>query len=162
MSDSIPNFGFVFEDKIAGSAHPGSGRLLIEGLTRLKDQGFAAILSLTEEPLERPVLREFGFSYEHVPVPDFYAPTLEQIVRAVEFIEAHRGEGAGVLVHCTAGQGRTGTILAAFLVGQGMSAEEAIATVRQLRPGSIETLEQEHAVQVYERHLKEAAAPDDE
>ena len=57
-------------------------------------------------------------------------------------------------VHCGAGMGRTGTFLAAYLVSQGMTAHDAIAEVRRLRPGSIETPAQERAVAQYEASLK--------
>ncbi len=58
-----------------------------------------------------------------------------------------------VAVHCIAGLGRTGTILACYLVGQGISAEEAITTIRKWRPGSIEISEQEAVIYEYERFL---------
>lgn len=157
MDESLRNFSLVFEDKIAGSAHPGSGATLAGGLALLREKGFRAIISLTETTLDIPLLREFEFDYRHLPVMDFQPPSLEQIVEAVNFMEAHRKEGSGVLVHCAAGQGRTGTILAAYLVATGLDAEEAIRRLRRLRPGSIETAEQEKAIHAYERHLKETA-----
>ena len=61
--------------------------------------------------------------------------------------------GQAVAVHCGAGLGRTGTLVACYLVAGGLSAEEAIAKVRRLRPGSIETLEQEAAVRTFEESL---------
>ncbi|MEM2545970.1 MAG: hypothetical protein QXJ49_07265, partial [Nitrososphaerota archaeon] len=40
---------------------------------------------------------------------------------------------------CAAGQGRTGTVLAAYLiVTEGLQPDEAIARVRSVRPGSVE------------------------
>jgi atypical dual specificity phosphatase len=157
MTISIPNFGYVFENKIAGSANPGFSGDLARALAELNEEGFGAILSLTETPLDRPLLGEFGFDYAHVPVIDFSSPSLEQIIEAVEFMDRHVGRDKAVLVHCTAGQGRTGTILATYLVARGFDPGEAIRTVRDLRPGSIETQDQEKAVFEYDRHLKEAA-----
>jgi atypical dual specificity phosphatase len=59
------------------------------------------------------------------------------------------------MVHCAAGIGRTGTILASYLVKyQKMSAKEAIGKVREERPGSIQSESQEIAVSVYEEFLK--------
>ena len=55
----------------------------------------------------------------------------------------------GVVVHCSAGLGRTGTVLACYFVQQGMSAKNAVARVRRMRPGSIETDEQADAVVEY-------------
>jgi atypical dual specificity phosphatase len=66
-------------------------------------------------------------------------------------IERAHASNMGVAVHCTAGKGRTGTILAAWYVTQGSSAQEAVAKVRELRPGSVETEDQELAVGEFAR-----------
>lgn len=157
MNLSIPNFSFIYEDKVAGSAHPGFGRDMGLALAELRELGIAAIVSLSESPLESPLLEEFGFDYAHVPVIDFTPPTLEQVIDAIAFMEDHVAQDQAVLVHCTAGQGRTGTILAAFLVSKGLPPDDAIDKVRQLRPGSVETPDQEKTVFDYDRHLKERA-----
>ena len=54
----------------------------------------------------------------------------------------------GVAIHCAAGLGRTGTVLAAFFVAGGLS-RDAIVKVSDLRPGSVETAEQELAIERY-------------
>lgn len=60
-----------------------------------------------------------------------------------------------VAVHCRHGRGRTGTILACYLVKtREMTAKDAITYVRRERPWSIETTEQEEAVFVYEENIK--------
>ena len=63
----------------------------------------------------------------------------------------------GVAVHCLAGRGRTGTVLAAYFVHRGLSAREAIQKVRDLRPGSIEVPEQEDAIRAFERSRRARA-----
>ena len=64
----------------------------------------------------------------------------------------------GVCVHCMAGVGRTGTMLAVYLVkSRGLSAQQAIQEVRRQRPGSIETQSQEEAVFIYTEYIKGAA-----
>ncbi|HXD88899.1 MAG TPA: dual specificity protein phosphatase family protein, partial [Urbifossiella sp.] len=68
--------------------------------------------------------------------------------------------GMGVAIHCGAGLGRTGTVIAAYLVAGGMSSKEAVTRVRQLRPGSVETAEQERAIDAFARRSKRP--PDEE
>ena len=61
-------------------------------------------------------------------------------------------------VHCAMGRGRTGTMLACYLVSkEGYSAEEAITEVRKRRKNSIETRTQENAVMEFERSLKRSS-----
>ena len=54
--------------------------------------------------------------------------------------------GGRILVHCRGGLGRAGTIAARLLVELGTSPDEAIRAVRHVRPGAIETREQERYV----------------
>lgn len=51
-----------------------------------------------------------------------------------------------MLVHCRGGLGRAGTIGARLLIELGMEPETAIRRVRAMRPGAIETREQEKYV----------------
>lgn len=139
------NFSFVIEGKLAGMARPGRGRSLEEDLAFLKAQGIGAIVSVTEKPLDESIVWGLGLRYLHLPIPDYAAPTIQQIEQFLAFLEAVDGDGA-VAVHCYTGQGRTGTMLACALVHQGMSAEEAIRIVRAKRPPSIDTIVQEQVI----------------
>lgn len=54
------------------------------------------------------------------------------------------------------GIGRTGTMLASYLVAvESYTAEDAIAETRKRRNGAIETREQEQAVHDFENHVKQ-------
>lgn len=53
------------------------------------------------------------------------------------------------------GRGRTGVMAACYLVHfQGFYPQSAIGTVRQQRPGSIETFQQERAVHKYHDFIR--------
>jgi atypical dual specificity phosphatase len=140
------NFSWIVDGRVGGMARPWPG-----DLAWLKAQGVTAILSLTERRPELP-----GFEVHHIPVVDMTSPTIEQLHAAVAFIRGVVAKGGAVVTHCTAGMGRTGTVLAAYLVGEGHPVEEALRRVREMRPGSVETLEQEESLATYAASLGEA------
>jgi atypical dual specificity phosphatase len=125
-----------------------------EDLDWLRSQGIQLLLSLTEDPPRRDWVNNAGLLGFHVPIPDMEAPTQEQLEICVSTIERANASSMGVAVHCTAGLGRTGAVLAAYFVKNGMKAQSAIAQVRELRPGSIETDEQAAAVAEFARRRK--------
>ncbi len=143
----IRNFSWLIEDEIAGMAKPASS---VYDFEFLKEKGLEAIVSLSEYPLSEILIEEFGFSVKHIPIRDFQPPTLEQIEDFVVFAKNARAGGKKLVVHCDAGVGRTGTILACYLVSKGLKATDAINEVRTKRPGSIETIEQEKVVLEFE------------
>jgi len=88
-------------------------------------------------------------------IPDFRAPCLLEVHDLLRKIESTVNHGGRVFVHCRSGMGRSGTLIAMYLIYRyGIDPEEAIRRVRELRPGSIETIEQELAVREYGFLLK--------
>lgn len=148
-SAAMAGFSWVIDDQVAGMPLPGSRRPLEEDLLFLRDQGIDALVSLTETPVSPEALGHHGIEPLHLPVPDYHAPTQEQLDAYVGAVQGWMSEGRRVGTHCFAGRGRTGTFLAALFVARGMDAEAAIAEVRRLRPGSIETDAQEEAVREF-------------
>ena len=148
------NFGYVLDGELAGSACPGMGGDLRADIREAKQRGIGAIATLTEYALDEDILREEGMFFLHLPIGDYQPPSLLQIEQFVGFAQASlEQKRGGVLVHCMAGRGRAGTMLACYLVAQGWPAQSAIAHIRLLRPGSIETLAQEEVIHIWERHL---------
>lgn len=111
-------------------------------------------VSLTEDTLPQELFSGLSVENLHLPVPDFTAPTLLQVEQFIQKTKQVNEANLGVAVHCKGGIGRTGTLLACWLVAQGESAEEAIAHVRELRPRSVETKDQEDLVKRYQESLK--------
>jgi atypical dual specificity phosphatase len=141
------NFTWIDKPLLGAMARPD----LREEFEWLRGQGIDILLSLTEDQPRRDWVNEAGLMLVHVPVQDMTAPTREQLEQALAVIARAREGQMGVAVHCSAGLGRTGVILACYFVTQGLSAENAIARIRRLRPGSIETEEQEIAVEEFAR-----------
>lgn len=156
LAMAITGFFWLIEDTLAGCSRPGGRSLsatdplaLDADLAWLHDQGIGAILSLTETPLPADILAQHSLAYLHLPVPDLSAPTPEQIDSALTFIDRQRIAGRPVVVHCLMGQGRTGTVLAAYLIRAGATPDRALAELRGLCPGAIGSPSQERALHAY-------------
>ena len=142
---SPDGFSWIDKPRLAAHAQPGS----LEEYEWLRDHGVHLVISLTEDPPRRSWINDAGLMLIHEPVQDMTAPTQEQLDRVLKSLYRANEHNMGVGVHCTAGLGRTGVILACYFVTQDMSAKNAIARVRRLRPGSIETDEQIEAIEAY-------------
>jgi hypothetical protein len=119
---------------------------LDEDLAWLASQGIGAVLSLTETPLETGALERHGLVGLHLPVDDLHPPTPAQLEQSLDFIDRQRVAGRAVAVHCLVGQGRTGTVLAAYLIRGGIGPEEALREVRTVCPGAVGSPAQERAL----------------
>ena len=89
-----------------------------------------------------PRLAERRLHWVWLPVPDGEAPD-ERFAAAwpgaSQLLRARLAAGERIAVHCLGGLGRTGTFAAQLLIEHGLDARLAMAAVRALRPGSIET-----------------------
>jgi atypical dual specificity phosphatase len=148
MTRMLVNFSWVEEGRIAAMGLPGQG-----GWREVERQGIGAVLCLTEHPTAVEAERR-GLAVCHIPLEDFGAPSTETLRLCVEFLDHCVAAGRAVVVHCLAGRGRTGTVIAAWYAAHGMDPDEAVARVRALRPGSIETRGQEDAVRALAREAE--------
>ena len=144
------NFSWIIEEKLAGSAIPTSK----EEIDWLKQEGVKSIVTIREEPLEDEWIKDVN--YLHVHSNDMGIPEFSDLVNSVDFIHQRITNDEPVMVHCLAGLGRTGTILACYLIKyEDMAADDAIEKVRRERHGSIQSFSQEEIIFRFEKFVKE-------
>lgn len=133
--EGVMNFQVV-DDKVWRGSHPTSGTL-----EDLASRGVTTVVDLRAEEwveADRKHLREVGITRFNIPLRDGQVPTEAQVHRFLEIIEHAPGK---VYVHCMAGVGRTGAMVAAYLVATGQE-DPAGALRRNLSvgPPSLEQL----------------------
>lgn len=115
--------------KLAGMSRPP-----LEDLARLYRAGMRGIVSVMDEPSGIEEYREAGFEALWLSTTGGKPPTVEQVKQFVRFAKPLMTSNRPVVVHCTSGNRRTGTLLAAYLIAEGESPEKAIALVQEARP----------------------------
>ena len=143
------NFSWIIDKKLAGSAIPTSK----EEVDWLKEEGVKSIVTIREEPLEEEWLEDIN--YLHIHSNDMGVPEFDDLINSVDFLHQRITNDEPVMVHCLAGLGRTGTILACYMIKyEQMSADDAIQKVRNERHGSIQSFSQEEIIFRFEKSLK--------
>ena len=88
-----------------------------------------------------------GFQVLYLPIPDFSVPTKDDLAQAVQHTIAYAQAGHHIVIHCSAGIGRTGLFMA-YLAKRylGLSGAEALQWVRRFIPHAVETPAQQRLV----------------
>jgi protein-tyrosine phosphatase len=117
---------------VAGSAQPYQ----LEEIEQYYSDGIRHVISLTpNKPLVAKHMDD-RIKVHHLPV--YGVPDDSQIQDFLQIVASAKKQDEKVVVHCQFGQERTGMFLAAYLVeSKKLSARQAIAQIRELRPSSL-------------------------
>lgn len=132
MSDKVTYPDYVWwliPEKLAGMSRPP-----LEDLPQLYQAGMRGIVSVMDEPSGIEEYKEAGFQALWLPTTGGKPPTVEQVKQFVNFAEPLLENNQPVVVHCTSGNRRTGTLLAAYLIAKGEDPERALSLVQEARP----------------------------
>jgi hypothetical protein len=134
-------------------------RDLAMDLVRLRDEyGTRVLVTLIEEhemreagiPDLRRAVGRAGMTSLWFPIADVSTPRRPQDpIPLVGRILRHLTAGDTVVVHCMGGLGRAGTIASCVLAARGVEPARAIALVRAVRPGAVQTPTQAEFVQLF-------------
>lgn len=147
--------GFLWlkRNQLAGTPKPGVFFEQEYDLKALQRVGVTTLITLLEDHLDEASLTPFGLKSIWEPIKDMHAPSIEQGIRICETIEHLIAEHEVIAVHCLAGMGRTGTILAAYLIWEGQSALDALETVRSIEPRWVQSQTQVDFLNTFEQAI---------
>jgi atypical dual specificity phosphatase len=144
--------------QLAGTPRPGVFHDIEYDLQALKRVGVTKLMTLTERAPEVEEMKEFGIGNVWSPIPDMRAPSIEQAVEICQRIDTMMEHQEVVAVHCRAGLGRTGTVLAAYLIWEGSTALSALETVRKVEPRWVQSDEQVTFLESFAQTMAERLA----
>lgn len=136
-------FRWVVPGKIGTAPLPGAVIDINHDLAALRDVGVTVLITLTRRDLPQDRLAAHGLRNLHLPIYDREAPSISQLrmlaIRITRLIE----QGEVLAVHCRAGLGRTGTVVAGWLIHEGLTADAALERIRGIDPDYVQSQAQE-------------------
>ena len=150
-----PNgFRWVVPGMLAGTPQPGVVAPIDHDLILLDRVGITHLITLTETDMDQDALQRHHLKNTHLPIFDRKAPSTSQMHMLLVRMQRLMDAGEVLAVHCKAGLGRTGLVLAAWMVRDGgLSAEASIERLRKVNPGFIQSDEQLDFLHAYEADI---------
>ncbi|KAL4716502.1 hypothetical protein ACJJTC_015930 [Scirpophaga incertulas] len=151
--DAYPplKFSWVIPKKIAAMAFPRN----VENLKFLVNQGITHLVTLSAG--KKPPVDDIArLRWTEIPIEEFAVPTTEEIKKFIEVCKRADKNGEVMGIHCRQGRSRSGVMLACYLVHfHRFMPDQAMNTIRMIRPGSLDFEEHEEAVGMYFQYLTE-------
>jgi len=157
VSESFGPRGFLWLEtgKLAGTPLPGVFFDAEYDLKALQRVGITHLISTTQKPVSTAKLKPFGIKGKSFPIKDMGIPTLAQAIEVCEYIEQVISSSGVVAVHCRAGLGRTGTVLALYLIWKGKDALNALEKVRTIEPRWVQSEQQVNFLNDFSRYMSD-------
>jgi len=138
-------FAWLIPGQLAGTPWPGLVHPADYDLSLLQGVGVTRLVSLTDRPFDAHRAAARGMAVSHEAVIDMQPPSAEQALRLCRCLDEWLDRDEVVALHCHAGLGRTGTLLAAYWIWRHagrLDGDRALREVRQRHPGWVQSASQ--------------------
>lgn len=149
------HFYWALRGSLGGLPRPGIFQDVEHDLEALERVNVTTLVTLEEwESVSRRDVERRGMQLIHFPIVDMKAPDVEEALRMCAELDVRMRQQEVVALHCRAGNGRTGTMLAAMLIYRNTPACDALECVRSVNPKAVESDEQVRFLESFERCVK--------
>ena len=114
-----------------------SGEYTQNDVFTIQKLGVKCVIDMRSESLfDQSLFESIGINYFNIPVDNYFAPELDQIDNAIEYINSNISVDNNILIHCKEGVGRSSLIIIAYLVTTGLDLFESMKLVQSNRWGA--------------------------
>ena len=111
-----------------------SGKYTENDIFTIQKLGIKCVIDMrSESTFDKNLFESIGINYFNIPVDNFFAPELNQIDNALEYINNNITNRNNILIHCKEGVGRSSLIIIAYLITTGLDLFESIKIVKSKR-----------------------------
>lgn len=128
------------------------GQYGLQALETFEEWGITAVVNMRMNSIHKH-FATVPLHILHLPTSDFYAPTLKQLEKGVNFIKNEVDQGGKVYIHCRHGEGRGPTMAIAYLMTTGLTLEHAIQLVKKVRTFIHPTKDQLTQLRIFEKNI---------
>lgn len=159
LNQAAPSgFHWIIPGKLASCAAPGVFSPENYDLELLQSEGITHLMTLTRKTLDKDKLHRYGLSNLHLPIYDKEAPSITQAHMLVRKMQTLLSDDHVVALHCKAGLGRTGTVLACWLMHEtNLEVKDVLGRLRSINPGYVSSQAQEKFLYQFESDLDQRA-----
>ena len=114
-----------------------SGEYTQNDVFTIQKLGVKCVIDMRSESLfDQSLFESIGINYFNIPVDNYFAPELDQIDNAIEYINSNISVDNNILIHCKEGVGRSSLIIIAYLITTGLDLFESMKIVQSNRWGA--------------------------
>ena len=114
-----------------------SGEYTQNDVFTIQKLGVKCVIDMRSESIfDQSLFESIGINYFNIPVDNYFAPELDQIDNAIEYINSNISVDNNILIHCKEGVGRSSLIIIAYLITTGLDLFESMNIVQSNRWGA--------------------------